>query len=209
MDTVQLKTHADGRKQSTVAFVRALVNAEAMTARSSSGRRFSGSWPVSPSNAKGLWRSTARFMTAECARCCRPVPSGYAAALSSLAMNSRRRHLDRSPSTSEPYHNDSMRCGRLSAQPKSSSITLRSMRPGKSLASMLGEAECASGKPGERRRHSDIHAAPGPYLTSTPLPLRPFLRRALRRECWPWRSCLRGRHIRRWAGRSCASEQQR
>jgi len=52
-------------------------------------------------------------------------------------------------------------------------------------------------------------AAPGPYLTSTPSPLRPFLRRALRRECWPWRSCLRGRHIRRWAGRSCASEQQR
>src|SRR5713226_4219203 len=56
---------------------------------------------------------------------------------------------------------------------------------------------------------SDIHAAPGPYLTSPPSPLRPFLRRALRRECWPWRSCLRGRHIRRWAGRSCASEQQR
>jgi hypothetical protein len=47
------------------------------------------------------------------------------------------------------------------------------------------------------------------YLTSTPSPLRPFLRRALRRECWPWHSCLRGRHIRRWAGRSCASEQQR
>jgi hypothetical protein len=94
MDTVQLKTHAHGRKQSTVAFVRALVNAEAMTAQ----------------------------MTAERARCCWPVPSGYAAALSSLAMNSRRRHLDRSPWTGEPYHNDSMRCGRLAAQPKSSSI---------------------------------------------------------------------------------------
>jgi hypothetical protein len=31
--------------------------------------------------------------------------------------------------------------------------SLRSMRPGKSPAAMLGEAECASGKPGERRRH--------------------------------------------------------
>ena len=27
-----------------------------------SGRRFSGSWPGSPSNAQGLWRSTARFL---------------------------------------------------------------------------------------------------------------------------------------------------
>src|SRR5467141_2692375 len=31
--------------------------------------------------------------------------------------------------------------------------SLRSRRPGKSPAAMLGEAECASGKPGERRRH--------------------------------------------------------
>ena len=30
--------------------------------------------------------------------------------------------------------------------------SLRSRRPGKSPAAMLGEAECASGKPGERRR---------------------------------------------------------
>src|SRR5215468_11730296 len=80
---------------------------------------------------------------------------------------------------------------------------------GKSAAAMLGEAECASGKPGGGVDTSNIHAAPGPYLTSTPSPLRPFLRRGLRRECWPWSSCLRGRHIRRWAGRSCASEQQR
>ena len=36
----------------------------ACSIRSSSGRRFSGSWLVSPSNAKGLWRSTARFCAA-------------------------------------------------------------------------------------------------------------------------------------------------
>src|SRR5450755_3377244 len=36
----------------------------ACSIRSSSGRRFSGSWPVSLSNAKGLWRSTARFYAA-------------------------------------------------------------------------------------------------------------------------------------------------
>ena len=35
----------------------------ACSIRSSSGRR-SGSWLVSPSNAKGLWRSTARFCAA-------------------------------------------------------------------------------------------------------------------------------------------------
>jgi len=89
MDTAQLKTHARRRKQSTVAFVRALVNAEAMTAND---RRVRSMLPA--------------------------VPSGHAAALSNLEMNSRRRHPDRSPWTSEPYHNDSMRCGRLAAQPK-------------------------------------------------------------------------------------------
>ena len=36
----------------------------ACSIRSSSGRRFSGSSLVSPSNAKGLWRSTARFCAA-------------------------------------------------------------------------------------------------------------------------------------------------
>src|SRR5271165_2459396 len=36
----------------------------ACSTRSSSARRFSASWPVSPSNAKGLWRSTARSCAA-------------------------------------------------------------------------------------------------------------------------------------------------
>ena len=87
--------------------------------------------------------------------------------------------------------------------------SLRSRRPGKARPRCLEKQNALLENQASGDDTSDIHAAPGPYLTSTPSPLRPFLRRALRRECWPWRSCLRGRHIRRWAGRSCASEQQR
>ena len=71
---------------------------------------------------------------------------------------------------------------RTAAVAGSPSVTMMSgCRPtnSKSPGAMLGEAECASGKPGERRRH--IHAAPGPHLTSTHSPLRPFRRRSLRR----------------------------